>query len=126
MKDRNLIGILIAFAIIAIIRVIGIQNIPSPVITILLIVCAIGMLLIAIKYKGDKKEKLYLLIMTIIMILLFSVLIIWGIVDDNYPNLSQQFKPIFISLMAILFVILLIVIFANAVYKFGNNKSKKK
>lgn len=120
MKKKNILAIILVFIFINIIKAIGIENIPFPVIATALALCMGTALVIALRYKGDKKEQIYLLTMTILMIILAIMFIIAVVIQNNYPQLSEQVKPIFISLMAILFVALLIVIFANAIYKFKN------
>ncbi|KOF55780.1 MULTISPECIES: hypothetical protein [Clostridium] len=126
MNRKNVIAIVIVFVFIFIIRIIGIEKIPFPIIAIVLFLCMGIAFVITLKYKEDKKERRYLLIMTILMTLLSTIFVIAIVIQNNYTQLSDSLKPIFISVMLILFVILLIVIFANAAYKFGNNKSKKK
>lgn len=119
MRKSNILGIILVFALITIIRIIGIENIPFPIIILILVICMISALVIALKYKGSKKERIYLLVMTILAILLFSVFIIAVTIENNFPQVSKQYKPIFIVLMGILFLSLLVVIFANAIYKYN-------
>lgn len=64
MKKSNLGAIVFVFIIIGVIRIIGIENIPFPVIVIVLILCMVGAFLIALKYKGNKTERMYLLVIT--------------------------------------------------------------
>ncbi|MCY6370619.1 hypothetical protein [Clostridium ganghwense] len=127
MKKNNIIAIVTVFILITAIRIIGIENIPFPMIVIILMLCMTVALLIALKYKGDKKERIYLLVMTILAILLFSILIIAVTIENNYPQISKQYKPIFITLMGILFLSLLITALINVAYKRNkHNKFKKK
>lgn len=120
MKKKNILAIILVFIFIDIIKSIGIENIPFPVIATLFVLCMGAALAIALRYRGDKKEQIYLLTMTILIIIIAIMIVIAVIIQNNYPQLSEQVKPIFISLMAILFVALLIAIFANAIYKSKN------
>lgn len=70
-----------------------------------------------LKYKGSKKESIYLLAMTILVTLLLSVIVIAVVIQYRYPEFSQMYKPIFITLMSTLFIGLLIAVFSNAIYK---------
>ncbi|KOF55769.1 MULTISPECIES: hypothetical protein [Clostridium] len=126
MENKNVIAIIVAFVLIAIIKIIGIENIPFPVIIIILVLCSLGMFLSVMKYKGSKKERVYLLIMTILSVLLFSVLIIWVSVDNNYPQISKYYRNLFIVLIAIIFFSLLIIGGANAIYKYNKGYKSKK
>lgn len=120
MNKGNIVAIILVFILIVVFRSIGIENIPFQFIVIILILCIVGALIIAFKYKGNRKERIYLLVMTALMTLLASIYVIAVAIDNNYPQISEQYKPIFIFLMAIVFISLLIVAIANAIYKSKN------
>jgi type III secretory pathway component EscS len=120
MERKNFIAIIVVFVVLGVIRSIGIENIPFPVVVMVVILGLGTALVIALKYKGNKKERIYLLIMTILMIMLASVVMLAVVIQNDYPQLSEKVKPIFIGLMAILFVMFLITVYANLIYKFRN------
>lgn len=122
MKKSNIGAIVLLFILISVIKSIGIENIPFPVIVIILILCMAGAFLIALKYKGNKVERMYLLVMTILITLIFTVVVIGIAIENNYPQISEQYKPIFIDSVPILFFITLIVAIANAIYKYTNKR----
>lgn len=122
MNKGNIVAITLIFILIVVFRSIGIENIPFQLIVIILILCMVGAFIIALKYKGNRKERIYLLVMTALMTLLASICVIAVAVDNNYPQISEQYKPIFLFLMAIVFISLLIVAIANAIYKSKNKR----
>lgn len=124
MEKKNFVAILIAFVLLAIIKIIGIENIPFNIIVMVLMICVIGMFVSALKFKGIKKEKQLLICITLLIILLIGVLMTAVYIDNNYQQISNQYKPMFITIMAVLFVCLLIALFANLIYK-RNNKLNK-
>lgn len=127
MKNKNFIAIVIVFVLLAIIRLKGIENIPFNLIVFILVICIVGMLISVGRFKGKKKERQMFIVMTLNITLLIAMVIIAVYIENNYPQLSEHVKPIFITLMAILFVTLLMVIFANALYKSNKiDDSKKK
>lgn len=119
MNKNNFFGVVIVFILIAVIRILGIDKLPLPIVVLILVACMIAAFLSTLKYKGNKKERIYLLAMTILVTLLFSTIIIAIVVESKNPELSVMYKPIFIALMAILFISLLITIFLNIIYKFS-------
>lgn len=123
MKKNNILAVILVFMLIASIRVIGIENIPFPVTVVILVLCMVVAFLSVLKYKGSEKERIYLLLMTILVLLLLSVIVTAVVIEKSDPQLSAQYKPIFITIMATLFFSLLIIIFANAIYKY--NKGDK-
>ncbi|QAA31081.1 hypothetical protein [Clostridium manihotivorum] len=127
MNKKSIPIVMILFVIIAAIRYFPIEKIPFPVVIVILISCMLLSIFSVLRYKGSNKERVYLIVMTILVILLLCTIVMAVIIQNNYPQLSVHVKPIFVSLMAILFVTLLIVVFANALYKSNNiGNSKKK
>lgn len=127
MKKNNFLGVVLVFILIAVIRIIGIENIPFSIIVLILTLCIIVAFFNVLKYKGSKKERIYLLVMTILVTLLLSVIVIAVVIQNRYPEFSQTYKPIFIALMSTLFIGLLIAVFFNAIYKYNKgNKTKRK
>lgn len=124
MERKNFIAIAIVFVLLAITKIIGIENIPFNMIEIVLTICVIGMFLSVLKFKGIKKEKQLLICITLLIVLLIGVLMVAVYIENNYPQISNQYKPIFIIIMAVLFVCLLIALFTNIIYK-SNNKFNK-
>jgi NADH:ubiquinone oxidoreductase subunit K len=78
------------------------------------------------KYKGSKKERNYLLVITILAILLFSVTVIAIAIDNYYPQILTQYKTIFLVLMAALFLSLAIVVLVNVICKYNKEHKSKK
>ncbi|WP_102401608.1 hypothetical protein [Haloimpatiens massiliensis] len=126
MKQDSTLAIILVFMFIAIIRAIGIENIPFPVTIAIIIVCMIVALVIALKYKCGKKEHIYLIVETIIAIILFSIVIVFLIVDKDFPKISKQYKTIFIVLIAVLFLSLLAVSIAKGIYQYNAKHKFKK
>ena len=124
MERKNFVAIAIVFVLLAIIKIIGIQNMPFNMIAVVLMICVIGMFLSVLKFKGIKKEKQLLICITLLIVLLIGVLMTAVYIENNYKQISNQYKPVFITIMAVLFVCLLIALFANVIYK-RNNKLKK-
>jgi hypothetical protein len=123
MNKKNILGVVIILVINFVIRNIYKENIPFPITVICLMFCTGFAFVFALKYKGGKVERTFLLAITILLTLLISVVVIATLIQNSYPQFSAQYKPLFIVLMGLLFVILLIVIFANAIYK--SNKVNK-
>lgn len=123
MNKNNILAIILVFILISVIKIIGIENIPFPVTVVILVLCMIVAWVSVLKYEGSKKERTYLLVITILVTLFLSVIVIAVVIEKSFPQISEQYKPIFIVLIAILFLSLLIVIFANAIYKY--NKGDK-
>lgn len=111
---------------IAIIRAIGIENIPFPITIAIIIVCMIVALVMALKYKCGKKEHIYLLVETILLILGCGIVIVFLIVDKNFPEISKQYKIMFIVLIAVLFLSLLAVSIAKGIYQYNAKHKFKK
>lgn len=120
MERKNFIAIIVVFVVLGIIRSIGIENIPFLVVVMVVILGLGAALVIALRYKSDKKERIYLLIMTILMIMLAGIVMLTVVIQNDYPQLYEKGKPIFIGLMVILFVTFLITVYANLIYKFRN------
>lgn len=106
------------------IRTIGIENVSLTAIAIIMIVCMLGAFIIAKNYKGTKKEKTYLYLITIMTTLLLSSVMVFAEMDTHYPIFTNKYKFLFLSIITILFIALLIVAVANAVNK-SNYKSRK-
>ncbi|MGY0373102.1 hypothetical protein [Clostridium sp. JNZ J1-5] len=124
MEKKNVVAIIVVFVLLTIIKIIGVENIPFNMIIIILTICVIGMILSAFKFKGIKKEKQLLLFMTLLIVLLIGTLMAAVYIENNYPQISNQYRPVFITIMAILFLCLLIAVLANVMYK-HNNRFKK-
>lgn len=126
MKKDSTLGTLLVFMFIAIIRAIGIENIPFPITIAIIIVCMIVALVMALKYKCGKKEHIYLLVETILLILGCGIVIVFLIVDKNFPEISKQYKIMFIVLIAVLFLSLLAVSIAKGIYQYNAKHKFKK
>ncbi|WP_291640248.1 hypothetical protein [Clostridium sp.] len=90
----------------------------------ILILCMTGAFLIALKYKGNKTERMFLLVITTLITLLLSILVIEVIIENNYPQISEKYKPLILGLILILFFISLIVEIANNIYIY-KHKNKR-
>ncbi|MCD2349058.1 hypothetical protein [Clostridium guangxiense] len=126
MKKNNIMAIIFVFISMSIIKVVGIENIPFPIIVLALSSCMVVAFIIALKYNCSKIERTFLLVMTTLVTLIAIILITGIFIENKYPQISEKYKPIIVTVIPIIFVIFLMVVVANAVYKFGNNKSKKK
>lgn len=124
MERKNLIAIAIVFILLTIIKIIRIENIPFNMILVVLIICVIGMFLSVLKFRGIKKEKQLLKFITLLIVLLIVILMVAVYLENNYPQISNKYKPILVTIMAILFVCLLITLLANVMFKY-KNKFKK-
>lgn len=124
MERKNFVAIAIVFVLLAIIKIIGVENIPFNMIAIVLTICVIGMFLSVLKFKGIKKEKQLLICITLLIVLLIGILMAAVYMENNYPQISNQYKPVFITIMSVLFVCLLIALFANVIYKHNNKFNK--
>ena len=124
MKNKNILAIIVVFLLIGVIRIIGIRNIPSPIIVVILILCIGVGFVSSVKYNGDKTERILLLIMTILLSLIFSLIIIWYIADEKYLQSIGQYKSIYITLIAVLYFITLILAITKAIYKYNKKKNK--
>ncbi len=76
--------------------------------------------------KGDKKERVYLLVMTIQAAILVIILVVSVTVQNKYQDISYRYKPIFVTLMAILFLSLIATVYSLGFYKYKNNKFRDK
>jgi peptidoglycan/LPS O-acetylase OafA/YrhL len=127
MQRKNVLAVILILIIMYIIRTVGIEDIPFSIIIIILILCAIGMFFSAFRFKGDKTERKYLLIMTILMTVLFSISMMVISIQNNYLQVLEKYKSVFKTLMVILFIALFIVALANLIYKYKrDNKFKDK
>lgn len=126
MNKKNRLTIILVFLLISSIRIIGIENIPFGLIVIIQIACIIVMFLNVFKFRGDKKEHKYLLVVTLLLTLFFSVYTIVVSIEKGFPQISEKYKPIFIILMLIIFSSLLIVILINSIIKYNRDKNLKK
>jgi asparagine N-glycosylation enzyme membrane subunit Stt3 len=125
MNNKNVLIVLLLLVSIAAVRFIGIDKIPFLIVSIILILCMSLAVSSVLRYKGSNKGRNYLIAMTIVAVLLICTVITAVIIQNNFPQLSGQIKPIFISLMAILFIILLVLIFSNALYKINEVREFK-
>lgn len=125
MNNKNVLIVLLLLVSIAAVRFIGIDKIPFLIVSIILILCMSLAVSSGLRYKGSNKGRNYLIAMTIVAVLLICTVITAVIIQNNFPQLSGQIKPIFISLMAILFIILLVLIFSNALYKINEVREFK-
>jgi phosphatidylglycerophosphate synthase len=125
MNNKNVLIVLLLLVSIAAVRFIGIDKIPFLIVSIILILCMSLAVSSGLRYKGSNKGRNYLIAMTIVAVLLICTVITAVIIQKNFPQLSGQIKPIFISLMAILFIILLVLIFSNALYKINEVREFK-
>lgn len=126
MNKNNGLAIVLVLVLTTVVRFIGIEKIPFPVIIIILGIAMTIAFIIVLKYRGSKKERTYLITMTILITLLLSVVIIAVVTDKYYSQISLQYKPIFIVLLGILFIALLLVAIANAIYKLKNKYNSEK
>lgn len=111
-------AIILVFIVIAIFRVIGIENIPFKITTIIMISALILAIFSVIRYKGNKKEHAYLIVMTLQLVIFVGTLIIGVILQNNYPSLSDKYKPIITTLIVIIFISLVVTACLNAIIKF--------
>ncbi len=125
-SKKNFLATIIIFMVISFIRFLGIENIPKPIIFAILLVIIIYSFIFVLRYKGDKKERKYLLVMTTQFALLVIILLIFIIIQDRYPEVSSIYKPLFIALMGILFLSLIITLCSLGIYKYKNNKFNDK
>jgi len=121
MGKKNGWALIFVLAFLAIIRKFGVDNIPFSVVEIIIVLCIFTMIFSVLRFKGNKKERMYLIVMTIILIALMSAVIIAVNIDNNYPEVSIKLKPIFITIIGVLFLSLLIATSANVIYKLKNS-----
>ncbi|URZ05303.1 hypothetical protein [Clostridium felsineum] len=120
MSKTKAIGIVLIIT--ATIKSIGIENIPFPVTVVTLAVLIIGLFVLSFKYEMSKEERIILIVMDSLLALIITIIIIGTMIQDNYPQISVRCKPIIVTVLAILSIILLGVIVFNAVYKIKHNK----
>ncbi|MCR3758741.1 hypothetical protein KYB31_07005 [Clostridium felsineum] len=120
MSRSKAIGIVLIIT--AIIKSIGIENIPFPVTVIALAALIIGAFVLSFKYEMSKEERIILIVIDSLLALIIAIIIIFVIIQDNYPQISVIYKPIILTVLAILSIIFLGVIVFNAVYKIKHNK----
>ncbi|URZ01851.1 hypothetical protein [Clostridium felsineum] len=120
MSKTKAIGIVLIIT--AIIKSIGIENIPFPVTVIALAALIIGAFVLTFKYKISREERILLIIMTSLLALIITIIIIGIIIQDNYPEISVRCKPIIAIAIGILFFVLMAVGVFNAIYKIKHNK----
>ncbi|URZ17751.1 hypothetical protein [Clostridium felsineum] len=120
MSKTKAIGIVLIIT--AIIKSIGIENIPFPVTVVALAALIIGAFVLTFKYKISREERILLIIMTSLLALIITILIIFVIIQDNYPQISVIYKPLILTVLAILSIILMAVGVFNAIYKIKHNK----
>ncbi|MGH4120261.1 hypothetical protein [Clostridium sp.] len=126
MKKYNMLAIVLVFILGAVIRSIGIENMPFQVTVVIMIVCMIVVTLSVLKYKGSKKEKKLLLSIAILSILLASVFIIAVVLDNKYPQIFTKYKNVFIALIGILFLSFAVVVLVNVICKYSKEHKSKK
>lgn len=126
MNKKNIPIVLLLLVAIAAFRFIEIDKIPFLIVSIILILCMSLAVSSVLRYKGSNKGRNYLIAMTIVAILLICTVITAVSIQNKFPQISGQIKPIFISLMALLFIIFLVLIFANALYKLNEVREFKK
>ncbi|URZ01854.1 hypothetical protein [Clostridium felsineum] len=122
MKMSRSKAIAIVLIITAIIKSIGIENIPFPVTVIALAALIIGLFILSFKYKISREERILLIVMDSLLALIIAIIIIFVIIQDNYPQISVIYKPIILTVLAILSIILMAVGVFNAIYKIKHNK----
>lgn len=120
MSRSKAIGIVLIIT--AIIKSIGIENIPFPVTVIALAALIIGAFVLSFKYEMSKEERIILIVIDSLLALIIAIIVIFVIIQDNYPQISVIYKPIILTVLAILSIIFLGVIVFNAVYKIKHNK----
>lgn len=125
-SKKNILATIIILIIMAFIRARGIDDIPEPILFAILLVIILYLFIFVFRYKGDKKERVYLLVMTIQAAILVIVLIVAATVKNKYPDISYRYKPVFVALMAILFLSLIVTVYSLGFYKYKNNKFKNK
>jgi predicted permease len=125
-SKKNILATIIILIIMAFIRARGIDDIPEPILFAILLVIILYLFIFVFRYKGDKKERVYLLVMTIQAAILVIVLIVAATVQNKYPDISYRYKPVFVALMAILFLSLIVTVYSLGFYKYKNNKFKNK
>jgi len=105
------------------IRMINIENLPfSLIVTIIIAVLLLGFI-IALKYRGNKTEKTFLLAMTILGALCMGATLVFVYIDTNYPPIFEKYETLIVSTTIVLFISLLLLSIANAIYKFKLNKT---
>ncbi|URZ17748.1 hypothetical protein [Clostridium felsineum] len=120
MSRSKAIGIVLIIT--AIIKSIGIENIPFPVTVLTLALLIIGLFILSFKYKISREERILLIVMDSLLALIIAIIIIFVIIQDNYPQISVIYKPIILTVLAILSIILMAVGVFNAIYKIKHNK----
>ncbi|MCR3758745.1 hypothetical protein KYB31_07025 [Clostridium felsineum] len=120
MSKTKAIGIVLIIT--AIIKSIGIENIPFPVTVLTLALLIIGLFILSFKYKISREERILLIVMDSLLALIIAIIIIFVIIQDNYPQISVIYKPIILTVLAILSIILMAVGVFNAIYKIKHNK----
>ena len=126
MEKKNRLAIMLVFILMFIIRLIGIENIPFNFLIGFFAICIILMFFFVYRFKGDKVEHKYLLSMTLLITLLAVILILAIYIQNSYPQISKQYKPIFIGIIVVLFFSVIVVAFANLIYKNKNSNKLKK
>ncbi len=125
-SKKNILATIIILIIMAFIRIMGIDDIPQPIIFAILLLIILYLFIFVFKYKGDKKERIYLLVMTIQAAILVIILVVAVTVQNKYQDISYRYKPTFVTLMAILFLSLIVTVYSLGFYKYKKNKFKDK
>jgi len=125
-SKKNILATIIIIIVMAFIRARGIDDIPEPILFAILLVIILYLFIFVFKYKGDKKERVYLLVMTIQAAILVIVLVVAVTIQNKYSDISYRFKPVFVALMAVLFLSLIVTVYSLGFYKYKNNKFKDK
>jgi len=125
-SKKNFLATIIILIVITVIRNMDIDNIPKPILFAILLAIIVYLFIFVLRYKGDSKERMYLLVMTIQVALLVIILLILVVIQDRYPEISYNYKPVLIVVMAILFISLIVTVYSLAFYKHKNNKYNDK
>lgn len=125
-SKKNILATIIILIIMAFIRIMGIDDIPQPMLFAILLLIILYLFIFVFKYKGDKKERVYLLVMTIQAAILVIILVVSVTVQNKYQDISYRYKPIFVTLMAILFLSLIATVYSLGFCKYKNNKFRDK
>jgi uncharacterized membrane protein YfcA len=126
MNNKSVRLALTLFVMSAVVRLIGIDKFPFSVVVFTLMVCMVISFASVLRYKGSKKERIYLVALMIIITLLMCTVVAASIMQNNSTQLFEQLKPILFSLIGVFYIALFLLALAKFINKRNENRGFKK